>query len=103
MGIIYKIYNDINDKLYIGQTVQSLLCRWQQHIRDSKKLDTHFYRAVRKYGIEHFMIEAIETNTPVEKLDEREIYWIKYYDSYLNGYNSTPGGHDGNFDTIPIF
>ena len=36
-GSIYKIYNDINDKLYIGKTVYSLEERFNQHVRDSKR------------------------------------------------------------------
>lgn len=104
MGLIYKIYNDINDKLYIGQTQQTLIRRWQEHLCDSKKTDTHLYRAMRKYGTEHFMIEIIEKDIPPTQLDEREKYWIQFYDSYINGYNSTPGGMTTtNFDTIPIF
>jgi len=44
---------------------------------------------MRKYGIEHFHIELIEeTNIP----EEREIFWIEYYQSFKNGYNATIGG-----------
>ena len=49
------------------------------------------YRAMRKYGAGIFHIEQIE-ECENSKLDEREKYWIEYYDSYKNGYNSTPGG-----------
>lgn len=48
-------------------------------------------KAINKYGKENFLIEEIE-RCPKEKLDEREVYWISYYDSYHNGYNSTKGG-----------
>lgn len=44
---------------------------------------------MKKYGIEHFHIELIEETFSPE---EREIYWINYYDSYSNGYNATLGG-----------
>lgn len=44
---------------------------------------------MRKYGIEHFHIELIETT---EKPEEREIYWISYYESFSKGYNATKGG-----------
>lgn len=47
------------------------------------------YNAMRKYGIEHFFIEAIEET---DKLQEREQYWIAYFDSYNKGYNATLGG-----------
>ena len=44
---------------------------------------------MRKYGIEHFHIEEIEqTDNP----EEREIYWIEYYQSFKYGYNATKGG-----------
>lgn len=44
---------------------------------------------MRKYGIEHFHIEQIEET---DKPEEREIYWINFYNSYKNGYNATLGG-----------
>ena len=52
------------------------------------------YKAFDKYGIENFTVEQVE-ECPVEKLDEREIYWIAYYDSFKSGYNSTLGGKSG--------
>lgn len=92
MGYIYKISNDINDKVYIGQTKQLLHQRWSMHKQHSKTLPFILYKAMRKYGIEHFSIEEIE-ECDDEKLNEREIYWISYYDSYNNGYNMNPGGN----------
>lgn len=92
MGYIYKISNDINNKVYIGQTKQLLHQRWSMHKQHSKTLPNLLYRAMRKYGIEHFTIEAIE-ECKEELLNEREVYWIKYYDSFHNGYNMNPGGN----------
>lgn len=94
MGLIYKITNNINGKSYIGQTQLSLKKRWDEHIRASKIYDYKFYRAIRKYGIECFSQEIIE-EVPNKLLNEREIYWIAFYDTYKNGYNSTLGG-DGS-------
>lgn len=93
MGIIYKIYNDINDKVYIGQTSVGLQVRWEQHVKNSNDINNNavLYRAIRKYGISVFHIEQIE-ECQNNLLNEREIYWIKYYNSYKNGYNSTKGG-----------
>lgn len=91
MAYIYKIENDINGKLYIGQTTFSLEIRFQQHISDSKKglINRPLYAAMQKYGFEHFHIQLIEeTNNP----NEREQFWIRYYDTYKNGYNATIGG-----------
>lgn len=66
---------------------------------------TKFYNALRKYGYKNFTFEVIEecSNDPAI-LDERERYWIEFYDSYKNGYNSTLGGRDQSWiynpDTI---
>lgn len=92
MGIIYKIVNDINDKVYIGQTIMSMNRRWNGHKKSALSSSAPLYRAMRKYGIEHFHPEIIE-ECPTDILDEREIYWIKKYNSYGNtGYNATRGG-----------
>ena len=91
MGSIYIIRNTINDKVYIGQTVQSLATRFLNHKMASRTEDTKFYRAIRKYGEDNFYIELLET-VDYKDLNDREKYWIKYYNSYYNGYNSTLGG-----------
>ena len=94
MGHIYKIENKVNGQIYIGQTVKTVEKRFQQHKNNSNK--SYFsqivlYKAFNKYGIENFECSEIE-EVPNELLDEREKYWIEYYDSYFNGYNSTRGG-----------
>ena len=97
MGYIYKITNNVNQKIYIGQTRNLIKYRWQHHLwkgNHPEKPDTNYplYRAMRKYGAENFQIEEIEETTD-ELLNEREIYWIQYYNSYVpNGYNCDLGG-----------
>ena len=91
MGIIYVIKNNINDKIYVGKTITTLSNRWLHHKDDYLKYDWHLYRAMRKYGIEHFWIEQIE-ECQNSIVDEREKYWINKLDSYHNGYNMTIGG-----------
>lgn len=87
--IIYKIINKINKKVYIGQTCESLNRRFHRHKSHARQgTDTHLYRAIRKYGEENFTIEQIDTANSQEELDNKEIYWIKYYNSFKNGYNS---------------
>lgn len=94
MGYIYKITNTLNGKIYIGQTVKSVQKRFTQHKNNANKpyfSQIVLYKAINKYGFENFQCETLE-EVPNEKLDEREKYWIEYYDSYFNGYNSTLGG-----------
>lgn len=91
MSCIYKITNQINQKVYIGQTRFQLNERWQQHLTASKIGNTKLYQAMREFGINNFIIEKIE-DCETNKLNEREIYWISYYNSMLNGYNMTVGG-----------
>ena len=92
MAYIYKITNNINNKIYIGKTEFSIEKRFAEHCSDAfrdRNEKRPLYAAMRKYGIENFEISLIEeTNSP----EEREIYWISYYDSYKNGYNATLGG-----------
>lgn len=91
-GIIYKWTNTLNGKVYIGQTVRPEI-RYKRHLDEAFKnnSDYHFHRALRKYGIDAFSYEVIE-KVPVSELDDREVFWIAYYDSFNNGYNSTEGG-----------
>lgn len=94
MGYIYKIQNLINGNVYIGQTVKPVEKRFQQHCNNYDKpyfSQLILYKAFKKYGLDNFSFEALE-KVDNDKLDEREKYWIDYYDSYKNGYNMTLGG-----------
>ena len=85
---IYKVTNKINGKVYIGQSVD-IGKRWRQHM--TAKDDIYFHKAIQKYGVENFEWEVIE-QCKRKDLDEREIHWIEYYDSFNKGYNCTKGG-----------
>lgn len=87
---IYRISNRINNKHYIGQSL-NIENRWKEHINNISIKDNSIYRALRKYGIDNFEFKIIEECTE-DMLNERERYWIEYYDSYNNGYNMTKGG-----------
>lgn len=92
MGIIYKIFNEVNDKVYIGQTRQPLKRRWEHHLFLADNGDAVLYRAMRKHGKDNFHIELVE-EIDNDLLNEREIYWIDKFNSFApNGYNSTLGG-----------
>ena len=88
-GVIYKITNKFNCKDYIGQTVQTLKERFKQHT----KADSVIGHAIRKYGRKNFTIEVIEECETREQLNEREIFWIAFFNCKVpNGYNYTDGG-----------
>lgn len=91
VGIIYGWYCTITDKWYIGQTVNPEE-RFNKHIYLLKKDNTHFHNALRKYGLNNFVYCILEDNVLRENLNLKEIEWIEYYDSFLNGYNLTIGG-----------
>jgi predicted DNA-binding protein YlxM (UPF0122 family) len=97
-GTIYIITNSINNKVYIGQTIQSLKERWQGHCRKACSIgegNMLIKKAIFKYGKVNFKIEELE-KCNLDILDEREIYYINLYDSYNNGYNLTKGGKCGS-------
>lgn len=87
---IYLITNKVNGKKYVGQSID-IEKRWKDHIRDSKKSEYTIHKAIRKYGVENFEFSVLE-ECSVDKLDEREIYWISELDTFNNGYNMTLGG-----------
>ena len=88
---IYKITNIQNNKVYIGQTIRPIEQRFKRHLSDALNniLDTHFARAIRKYGKENFIIEQIDEAQTQDELNQKEQYWIKYYNSVNEGYNET--------------
>lgn len=106
-GIIYKITCNVTGKCYIGQTIQRPEERWRDHKKfaeNNLNEQFHFYRAIRKYGWENFTREIIESGIPTkEELNEREIYWIDFYNSYEDGYNSTHGGTLGSGRSKKVF
>lgn len=88
---IYKITNIQNNKVYIGQTIRPIQDRFNRHINDAINniLDTHFSRAIRKYGKNNFIIEEIDTANNQDELNLKEQYWIQYYQATEKGYNET--------------
>lgn len=99
-GEVYLVTCLVNKRKYVGITTKGFLNRWKGHIRASlrEKDDCRFHKAIRKYGVENFKIEVIESkyyvnhDRLVKWLFRREMYWIKYYNSNHIGYNMTEGG-----------
>ncbi len=98
---IYKITNNINNKVYIGFTQQALDKRLKQHINDANKSKGKrarvFYKAILKHGGENFSIESIFESKSFEDCLFMETHFINEYHSFIddhlcNGYNTTTGG-----------
>lgn len=81
---IYSITNKINNKRYIGQSIH-IEIRWMQHKQPSSR--SLIGKAIQKYGLDNFIFEVLE-ECPADSLDEKEEYYINYYNSVVpNGYN----------------
>lgn len=88
--IVYKITNKINNKIYIGQTTETLQRRFYRHCGYQLNDNTYLHRAMKKYGIQNFTIEQIDEANSQDELNELEYYWITKYnacDSNI-GYNT---------------
>lgn len=87
---IYKITKKSNGKSYIGQSNDI-----ERRINEHKyKVDLAIDQAINKYGIDAFEYEIIE-ECELSQLDEREKYWIAFYNTYKGfGYNCNAGGGD---------
>lgn len=101
MTNIYKITDNTNNKIYIGQTTRDIKKRLSDHKSRSIKstrpndLNCVLYQAMRQHGVDNFTIELIETVETRYQGDTREIYWIRELDATNpeKGYNKDKGGH----------
>lgn len=92
-GVIYKITNKINSKVYIGCTTKTIEERYSSHIHRcyKQKYRCKLYNSIRKYGKENFKIELLQ-ECAIKDMYELEKKYIAQYDSYKKGLNSTLGG-----------
>ena len=88
IGVVYKITNRLNGKIYVGQTTRPVEERFRGHKSGSLFID----REIQKYGVENFSLEVIEECETQEQLREQEIFWMVELNSiYPNGYNINDG------------
>lgn len=91
---IYRITNIETQQMYIGQA-KDVRERWREHLKCALGIDTpsstKLYPNMMKYGVENFTFELLETCTDTTQLNEKERYWIEFYDTYNNGLNSNRG------------
>ena len=92
------ITNQQNGKVYIGQTIQPLTARIQRHFCLTASAESEMCmaikRAIKKYGKDNFIVTVLE-ECDYSVLNEREQLYISKYNSYIDGYNCTPGGECG--------
>ena len=93
-NVIYLITSSVGGQ-YVGKTKQTLATRMSKHKHsinvghgDGKKFIDHF----RQYGFDKATITVLDSATNEQELKDKEKQWIKHYDSYENGLNSTRGG-----------
>ena len=96
---IYKITCLVNNKVYIGQTkgLNERLYHQKYYLNKNKSHHPRLQKDWNLYGEKNFIFEILEKTN---NLDDREIYWISYYNSFLNGYNTTTGGIFNNKQDI---
>lgn len=90
---IYKITNLKTDQCYIGQAID-IYKRWSQHCKAGLGIDTpagnKLYKAIKEYGLQNFAFEIL-LQCPSNQLNEKEKYFIEFYQSDLYGYNGQGG------------
>ena len=87
-GVIYLLINRITGKMYVGQTVNL-----KRRIRQHKHGDQYIDKAIQHYKWENFTLTVLEECETKEQLNEREIFWIAFFDCRTpKGYNCTDGG-----------
>ncbi len=101
MHYLYRITNQLNEKVYIGQTVNDKR-RWAAHksfAKNPERTGQYIHRAMSKYGSENFTFEVIATCRTQDDADETENMLINQYDSRNSGvgYNLLNGGNRGNW------
>lgn len=91
---IYIIQNKINQKIYIGQSVD-VKNRWRQHRSNARNNYRHpLYDSIRKYGEHNFSCTILEEHCSMDELNEVEVFWISFFGSINRslGYNLEFGG-----------
>ena len=91
---IYIIKNNINNKIYIGQTNKKIKERFSEHKWPSSQC-IKLKRAIKKHGKENFYIELICACNTQEFANFLEIFYISDFNSIKKGYNITCGGDRG--------
>lgn len=93
--VVYKITNNINGKVYIGQTTAPIKERWSKHCSPSSNC-VKLKNAIQKYGESNFTVEIIAECSNRDELNKLEKSLIQKHNSIESGYNLTDGGNAFN-------
>lgn len=85
---IYKITHKSTHQAYVGQT-KNFLERWAAHFHSN---DSPIQKAIKEEGVAAFTFEVLE-ECEDGLSDEREVFWIKFFHTYENGYNTNQGNN----------
>lgn len=93
---IYRITNTVNNKMYIGQTIQkNPKMRWYDHCSRAKNgQNNHLYNSIRLYGIENFIWEVIDSAATLDELNIKEQHWLDQYRKITEVYNLREAGNN---------
>jgi hypothetical protein len=97
-NVVYKITNIITNKSYIGVTSKGIQKRWEGHLNVKKNKSitkNKFYNALYKYDEKYWDVSILFVCFNKEDIYHYEKIFIKEYDTFKNGYNSTTGGDKG--------
>ena len=104
MGVIYKITNPA-DCIYVGQTI-NYLNRVKRYRWKACKKQRYLYNSFLKYGFDAHVFEILESDIPVDKLNEREVFWINemksFYKMDSKGMNLNLGGNTPIWDKARV-
>jgi len=93
---IYKITNLVNQKVYIGQTVQkNPMMRWYSHLADARHgKKSYLLDSIRKYGQESFAWKIIDLANNIDDLNAKEEKWLEHYRKLVEVYNNREAGNN---------
>lgn len=93
---VYKHTFKSTGKSYIGYTGLTVEERLHKHSTNANSgIKTHFYNAIRKYGLGDIITETLYSCGNEQTAKDMEVHYIKEYNTFKDGYNSTEGGTGG--------
>lgn len=96
MPLVYAVFNTVNNKYYIGQTIRTAEQRWRTHVNEALRgSNKYLHTAIRKHGIEAFRVFVI-AEVDTDRLNQVERDFVALFQSNQKeyGYNRTSGGGD---------